>query len=85
MRPRQVQDFIPTPMSMATAMYYTGLDPFTRQPVYTAKDLREKKLLALASGERAIRFRMPLNVSAREVDLALERIAACLPARRVAV
>jgi len=49
------------------------------------KDLREKKLLALASGERAIRFRMPLNVSAREVDLALERIAACLPARRVAV
>ncbi len=44
MRPRQVQDFIPTPMSMATAMYYTGLDPFTREPVYTAKDLREKKL-----------------------------------------
>lgn len=49
------------------------------------KDLREKKFLALASGERAIRFRMPLNVSAREVDLALERIAACLPARRIAV
>ncbi len=43
-RPRQVQDFIPTPMSMATAMYYTGADPFTREPVYTAKDLREKKL-----------------------------------------
>ncbi len=44
MRPRQVQDFIPTPMSMATAMYYTGLDPFTRKPVYTARELREKKL-----------------------------------------
>ena len=43
-RPRQVQDFIPTPMSMATCMYYTGRDPFTREPVYTAKDLREKKL-----------------------------------------
>jgi uncharacterized radical SAM protein YgiQ len=43
-RPRQVQDFIPTPMSMATAMYYTGLDPFTRAPVYTARDLRDKKL-----------------------------------------
>ena len=43
-RPRQVQDFIPTPMSMATAMYYTGHDPFTRKPVYTAKDLREKKM-----------------------------------------
>jgi len=44
MRPRQVQDFIPTPMSMATCMYHTGIDPFTRQPVYTAKDLREKRL-----------------------------------------
>ncbi|HVY48242.1 MAG TPA: YgiQ family radical SAM protein, partial [Minicystis sp.] len=44
MRPRQVQDFIPTPMSMAACMYYTGLDPFTRKPVYTAKDLHEKKL-----------------------------------------
>jgi uncharacterized radical SAM protein YgiQ len=44
MRPRQVQDFIPTPMSMATCMYHTGIDPFTRKPVYTAKDLHEKKL-----------------------------------------
>jgi uncharacterized radical SAM protein YgiQ len=44
MRPRQVQDFIPTPMSMATCMYYTGIDPFTRKPVYTAKDLHEKRL-----------------------------------------
>jgi uncharacterized radical SAM protein YgiQ len=43
MRPRQVQDFIPTPMSMATSMYYTGIDPFTREPVYTAKSLREKR------------------------------------------
>ncbi len=43
-RPRQVQDFIPTPMSMATSMYVTGLDPFTREPVYSAKDLREKRL-----------------------------------------
>jgi len=44
LRPRQVQDFIPTPMSMAACMYYTGLDPFTRNPVYTAKDLYEKRL-----------------------------------------
>jgi uncharacterized radical SAM protein YgiQ len=43
-RPRQVQDFIPTPMAMATCMYYTGLDPFTMQPVYTATGLRAKKL-----------------------------------------
>jgi uncharacterized radical SAM protein YgiQ len=43
-RPRQVQDFIPTPMAMATSMHYTGLDPFTKKPVYTAKSLRDKRL-----------------------------------------
>jgi uncharacterized radical SAM protein YgiQ len=42
-RPRQVQDFIPTPMSMATAMYWTGLDPFTGKPVYTAKTMLDKR------------------------------------------
>jgi uncharacterized radical SAM protein YgiQ len=44
LRPRQVQDFIPTPMSMATSMYYTGLDPFSREPVYTAKTMHEKRM-----------------------------------------
>ena len=43
-RPRQVQDFIPTPMSVASAMYYTEIDPLTMEPVYVAKGLREKKL-----------------------------------------
>jgi uncharacterized radical SAM protein YgiQ len=43
-RPRQVQDFIPTPMAMATCMYHTGIDPLTLQPVYTATGLRAKKL-----------------------------------------
>ena len=44
LRPRQVQDFIPTPMSMATSMYYTGKDPFSREPVYTAKTMHEKRM-----------------------------------------
>ncbi|MCE9667654.1 YgiQ family radical SAM protein [Myxococcus stipitatus] len=43
-RPRQVQDFIPTPMAMATAMYYSGMDPLKMEPVYTAQGLREKRL-----------------------------------------
>jgi uncharacterized radical SAM protein YgiQ len=43
-RPRQVQDFIPTPMAMATCMYHTGIDPLTMEPVYTATGLRAKKL-----------------------------------------
>ncbi len=43
-RPRQVQDFIPTPMSMAACMYYTGLDPMKLEPVPVAKGLKEKRL-----------------------------------------
>lgn len=45
MRPRQVQDFIPTPMAVATTMFYTGLDPMTNEPVYTARELREKRMM----------------------------------------
>jgi uncharacterized radical SAM protein YgiQ len=43
-RPRQVQDFIPTPMSLAATMYHAGIDPLTMKPCYTAKGLREKRL-----------------------------------------
>jgi uncharacterized radical SAM protein YgiQ len=45
LRPRQVQDFIPTPMAVATTMFYTGVDPLTMEPVYTATDLREKRMM----------------------------------------
>jgi uncharacterized radical SAM protein YgiQ len=43
-RPDQVQDFIPAPLDIATCMYYTGLDPFTKKPVQSAKNLRDRKL-----------------------------------------
>ncbi|MCL6503990.1 MAG: DUF3362 domain-containing protein, partial [Pirellulales bacterium] len=43
-RPDQVQDFIPSPFDIAACMYHTGLDPFTKQPVYVAKHLRDRKL-----------------------------------------
>ena len=42
--PDQVQDFYPTPGTMATCMYYTGLDPMTMKPFYVAKDMEEKKM-----------------------------------------
>ena len=45
MRPRQIQDFIPTPMSVATTMFYSGIDPLTMEPVYTARSLREKRMM----------------------------------------
>ncbi|HEV3257364.1 MAG TPA: YgiQ family radical SAM protein [Gemmataceae bacterium] len=43
-RPDQVQDFIPAPFDIATCMYYTGIDPFTKQEVYVAKGLRDRKM-----------------------------------------
>ncbi len=43
-QPDQVQDFIPAPMDVATAMYHTGIDPFTRKPVYVARHPRDRKL-----------------------------------------
>ena len=38
----QVQDFTPTPMTVATETWYTGFDPYTLQPVFSAKTQREK-------------------------------------------
>ena len=38
----QVQDFTPTPMTVATETWYTGYDPYTLEPVFSAKSQREK-------------------------------------------
>ena len=43
-RPEQVQDFYPTPGTVSTCMYHTGLDPFTLRPVYVARTADEKAL-----------------------------------------
>ena len=54
--PKQVQDFYPTPSTMSTVMYYTGIDPRTMQPVYVAKSAKEKAM------QRAlIQFKDPAN------------------------
>ena len=44
LHPEQVQDFYPTPGTISTAMFYTGLDPYTMEPVYTAKSPKEKAM-----------------------------------------
>lgn len=44
MTPEQVQDFIPTPGSLSTAMYYTGINPLTGEHVYVAKKGRDKAM-----------------------------------------
>jgi uncharacterized radical SAM protein YgiQ len=43
-RPEQVQDFIPTPGTLSTAMYYSGIHPLTGEAVYTAKNPHEKRM-----------------------------------------
>ena len=44
MQPEQVQDFYPTPGTVSTCMYHTGIDPFTMKSVYVAKTPEEKLL-----------------------------------------
>jgi hypothetical protein len=54
--PEQVQDFYPTPSTISTCMYYTGLDPRTMQPVYVATNPHEKAM------QRAlIQYKNPKN------------------------
>ncbi len=44
LHPEQVQDFYPTPGTISTCMYHTGLDPFTLKEVYVAKDPKDKAM-----------------------------------------
>ena len=54
--PEQVQDFYPTPSTISTCMYYTGVDPRTMEPVYVPKSAHEKAM------QRAlIQYRDPRN------------------------
>ena len=54
--PEQVQDFYPTPSTISTCMYYTGLDPRTMKPVYVPRSPHEKEM------QRAlIQYRNPKN------------------------
>lgn len=54
--PEQVQDFYPTPGSLSTTMYYTGINPITGEKVYVPKTLEEKAM------QRALlQFRNPKN------------------------
>ena len=41
--PEQIQIFTPTPSTYSTLMYYTGLDPFTLEPIFIEKNIREKE------------------------------------------
>jgi uncharacterized radical SAM protein YgiQ len=79
----QVQDFTPTPMTISTAMYYTGLDPFTLAPVHVPRG-REKRI------QRAmLQYRDPKNYDlvreglkmAGRLDLVGDRKGCLIPSR----
>ncbi|MFA5271199.1 MAG: YgiQ family radical SAM protein [Candidatus Omnitrophota bacterium] len=42
--PEQIQDFMPLPMTLAGCVYYTGINPFTGEEVYSAKTFKERKM-----------------------------------------
>ena len=58
LNPRQVQDYLPTPGTVSTCMYYTGLNPLTMKEVYVPRNPHEKAL------QRALlQYRDPKNYS----------------------
>jgi len=69
-KPDQVQDFIPAPFDIATAMYYTGIDPFTRRPVEIARQLRDRRLqralMQFFKPENYFEVRRALETSGRQ-------------------
>ncbi len=68
--PEQVQDFYPTPGTISTVMYYTGIHPMTGKKVYVTTDYHEKQLqralLQFSRPENANLVREALKVAGRE-------------------
>ena len=69
-RPEQVQDFYPTPGTISTCMYYTGIDPITMKSVYVPRSPKEKAmqraLLQYAQPRSAPLVREALRLCGRE-------------------
>jgi radical SAM superfamily enzyme YgiQ (UPF0313 family) len=75
-RPEQVQDFYPTPGTISTTQYYTGLDPFTLDPVHVP-DAQEKKLqralLQPNRPENRALVALAMQITGKSLPLALEK------------
>ncbi len=83
-KPDAVQDFIPAPLDVATTMYYTELDPFTKKPVYIAKAMKERKmqraLMQFFKPENYFEVREALREAGR-MDLIGDGCDALIPSR----
>jgi uncharacterized radical SAM protein YgiQ len=74
-KPQQVQDFMPTPMTLASDMYWSGYDPMTLKPVYVARDMEEKRMQ-----KALLRWGDPKN--APLVEKALRKLGRLAPGER---
>ncbi len=75
-RPQQVQDFMPTPMTLASDIFWTGLHPSTGRPVHVARGLEEKRM------QRAL-LRWGDPASRPLVEKALRRLGRLRPGERL--
>jgi len=66
----QVQDFTPTPMTLSTVIYYSGINPYTKKSVYTARTkfqkLDQRKFFFWHSSENRIWIKNTLNKIGRQ-------------------
>jgi uncharacterized radical SAM protein YgiQ len=75
-KPQQVQDFMPTPMTLASDMYWSGLHPLTMKPIHVVRDLEEKRMQ-----KALIRWGDPDN--APLIEQALRRTGRLAPGQRM--
>ena len=69
-KPQQVQDFMPTPMTLASDIFWSGLHPFTMKPVHVTRDLEEKRMQ-----KALLRWGDPENAPARGEGAPQDRAA----------
>ncbi len=86
LNPQQVQDFYPTPGTISTCMYYTGLDPMTMKKVYVARNPEEKRmqraLLQYKKPENAATVRKALIKAGREDLIGYGKECLIIPERK---
>ncbi len=75
-KPQQVQDFMPTPMTLASDIFWTGLHPMTGEPVHVTRDLEEKRMQ-----KALLRWGDPANRPL--VEKALRRLGKLGPGERL--
>ena len=75
-KPQQVQDFMPTPMTLASDIFWTGLHPMTGEPVHVARDLEEKRMQ-----KALLRWGDPANRPL--VEKALRKLGRLAPGERL--